>query len=92
MPHLLGDDDQVEQSLPGQAAAAVVLGDEHRRPPELGALPPPSALIAGGIVGQASNLGERAAFGEEAPRCVPDQLLVGAQVQLQGTFSFGSSG
>ena len=40
--HLLGDDHEVEQTLAAEAAPAVGLGHEERRPPELGAPRPPA--------------------------------------------------
>ena len=80
--HLLGHEREVAQPCAAHAASAVVLGDEHRRPTQLGPLAPPVAVEARHRLGEGSHGGERALRLEEPSRGGPEELLVLAQLEL----------
>src|SRR5207249_2198355 len=74
---LLGDDDEVEEALAARAPAAVLFGNEQRRPPELGGASPPVTVEAARIVGQLAHLRERCLAFEEASGRLAKELLLG---------------
>src|SRR5918996_1567589 len=84
-PPLNGHHRGVDHSLPGDAAAAVLLGDQQGEPPQLRRL----AQIAGlnptrRVLGQLPHLGQRTSRLDEPGGRVPEQLLVTGQVEVHG--------
>ena len=67
----------------GEASAAVGLGDEHRRPTQLGALAPVGGVEPGGLLLERSDGGDRGLGVEELAGRLEEELLVLAQLELQ---------
>jgi hypothetical protein len=75
---------EVDQAGPADRAAAGLLADEQGRPAQLGALPPVRRVEAGGVVPQPADLAHRDGLVQEPRRRLPEELLVGVQVQPHG--------
>src|SRR5207245_10713546 len=84
-PELVGDEGEVDQAPPADAAATLLLRHEQRRPPESRAPLPPVALEPIRVFGQLADPGHRALGLEEAPRRVLEHLLVRTQLQFHVT-------
>src|SRR5215510_14251464 len=82
---LVGDQRQVGQRPSGDAAAAVVLRDEERRPAELGALLPVVTAEAGRVVPGRPQAGDRRLVLQVLPRRLREELLVGRELELHSS-------
>jgi hypothetical protein len=81
-PHLLRHQHEVEQPRPADAAAAELLGDQHRGPSQLGAPPPVLAFERHRVLVEVAHVRERALGLEEASRRLDEQLLIVLQLEL----------
>ena len=79
---LLGHEHEIEEAVAADAPTPEVVGDEHRRPTELGAPAPEVAIETDGVVEERADLRERALGVEEAARRLDEQLLVALQLEL----------
>ena len=75
-PELLRECDRVDHGLAGDAAAFVLLGDEHGGPAQRRTLAPDRTVERRRLLEVLAHRAERMAVGEEPPRAVAQQQLV----------------
>ena len=80
----VGHQNQVEDPVPADAAAAGVFGYHEGRPAQLGSPAPEVGLIAGLGTGQVPDLGQWAVRSQEASGGLLEQFLIGGAFEHPG--------